>query len=207
MNTAYKRQKYENDHTYRENIKKYKKEYHEKRRKNESEKEILDRRETYKKYRNDNKNKLDQYHENWRKNNREAINKKASIRKRERCLVDDDYRLKCNLRTRIWFALFRSGSKKISKTEELLGCNIDFLKQYIENLWEINMSWKTYGKNGWHIDHIIPCSAFDLTKGEEQKKCFHYTNLQPLWATTKIAIINGSKSIGNINKNNHFRES
>ena len=33
-----------------------------------------------------------------------------------------------------------------------------------------------------HIDHIKPCAKFDLTKKEEQEKCFHYTNLQPLWA-------------------------
>ena len=43
------------------------------------------------------------------------------------------------------------------------------------------MTWKNHGLKGWHIDHIIPCAAFDLTKEEEQKKCFHYSNLQPLW--------------------------
>lgn len=41
------------------------------------------------------------------------------------------------------------------------------------------MSWDNYGE--WEIDHIIPCDSFDLTKEEEQKRCFHFSNLQPLW--------------------------
>ena len=43
------------------------------------------------------------------------------------------------------------------------------------------MTWENHGQYGWHVDHIKPCALFDLTKIEEQKKCFHYTNLQPLW--------------------------
>ena len=49
------------------------------------------------------------------------------------------------------------------------------------------MAWDNYGtgQNGkgtqeWQIDHIKPCASFDLSKESEQKKCFHYTNLQPL---------------------------
>ena len=42
------------------------------------------------------------------------------------------------------------------------------------------MTWDNYGD--WHVDHIRPCCSFDLTKIEEQNICFHYTNLQPLWA-------------------------
>ena len=44
------------------------------------------------------------------------------------------------------------------------------------------MSWNNHGFYGWHIDHIYPCSKFDLTDLNQQKQCFHYTNLQPLWA-------------------------
>jgi len=53
------------------------------------------------------------------------------------------------------------------------------------------MTWDNYGYYGWHIDHKVPCSNFDLSKPEEQYKCFHYTNLQPLWAEENL--IKGGK--------------
>jgi hypothetical protein len=64
----------------------------------------------------------------------------------------------------------------------LLGCSINFLKKYLEDRFKEGMLWRNYGIYGWHIDHIIPCYNFDLSKLEEQNKCFHYSNLQPLWA-------------------------
>ncbi len=33
-----------------------------------------------------------------------------------------------------------------------------------------------------HVDHIRPCASFDLTRASQQRACFHFTNLQPLWA-------------------------
>jgi hypothetical protein len=63
----------------------------------------------------------------------------------------------------------------------LLGCPVEQFKSHLEKLWQSNMTWENHGIDGWHIDHIIPCASFDLSKIEEQKKCFHYTNLQPLW--------------------------
>ena len=37
-----------------------------------------------------------------------------------------------------------------------------------------------------HIDHIRPCSSFNLTKEDEIEKCFHYKNMQPLWAKDNL---------------------
>ena len=89
-------------------------------------------------------------------------------------------RLASVIRSRIYDTL-KHGYKS-AKTEELIGITIKELKVYIEKQFNSGMTWDNYGFYGWHIDHIIPLSSFDLTKAEEQKKAFHYTNLQPLWA-------------------------
>jgi len=43
------------------------------------------------------------------------------------------------------------------------------------------MNWKNI-----HIDHIIPCSSFDMSDEEQQRKCFNYKNLQPLLAKDNL---------------------
>lgn len=110
-------------------------------------------------------------------------------------------KIKINLRGRIYKAI-QNPDIKSDTTIFLLGCEIcDFIK-YLESKFLINMNWLNYGSK-WHIDHIIPCDAFDLTQESEQRKCFHYSNLQPLWATTEIAREHGDFiSIGNIEKGN-----
>jgi hypothetical protein len=74
---------------------------------------------------------------------------------------------------------------------ELIGCSFKEFVTHIESLWKEGMSWDNYGFYGWHLDHIRPKSSFDLTNPEEQKKCFHYSNIQPLWAQENLS--KGSK--------------
>lgn len=95
---------------------------------------------------------------------------------------DINFRLKTILRSRVYTAIM--GENKSKSTMELIGCDIDFLKQRLESLFQQGMSWDNYGKEDgkWHIDHIIPCAFFKFENSEEQELCFHYTNLQPLWA-------------------------
>ena len=69
----------------------------------------------------------------------------------------------------------------------MLGCSIKDLIIHIEKQFKEGMTWDNHSYNGWHIDHIIPCASFDLSDPEQQKKCFHYTNLQPLWKQDNLS--------------------
>ncbi|WP_217597848.1 hypothetical protein [Cohnella sp. GbtcB17] len=100
---------------------------------------------------------------------------------------DPAFLLTKRLRCRIWYAL--NGAKKQKSTIELLGCSPEQARKHIENLFKFGMSWENYGD--WHIDHIRPCSSFDLTDPDQQKQCFHFTNLQPLWSAENLS--KGSK--------------
>jgi hypothetical protein len=90
-----------------------------------------------------------------------------------------EYVIKRRLQSRLHGLLKYLGVKKYKSTFELVGLSTLELKNYIETKFLPGMSWENRDK--WHIDHIIPCSAFDLTNPEQQKSCFHYTNLQPMW--------------------------
>jgi hypothetical protein len=68
-----------------------------------------------------------------------------------------------------------------TNTTELIGCNRETFINHIEKQFTEGMDWENYGLKGWHVDHIIPLSSFDLTIESEVKKACHYTNLQPLW--------------------------
>lgn len=92
----------------------------------------------------------------------------------------ENNRLLLNLRTRIRTYLFERGTN--SETRKFIGCDDIFFREHIEKQFRDGMTWQNYGAGGWHIDHIRPCASFDLTDTEQAAKCFHYTNLQPLWA-------------------------
>jgi hypothetical protein len=87
------------------------------------------------------------------------------------------YKIRSRLSTRVRLAL--KGLGKSKTTPEYLGCSIPEFKYHLEGLFTDGMSWDNIGK--WHIDHIRPCRTFDLTDIEQQKLCFNFRNLQPLW--------------------------
>jgi len=69
---------------------------------------------------------------------------------------------------------------------QLLGCDWLVFIAHIESQFQPGMTWENHGHSGWHFDHIVPLSSFDLTDEEQRKKGCHYTNVQPLWAADNI---------------------
>ncbi len=101
--------------------------------------------------------------------------------------TDPIYKLECNLRSRLRNAIAQKrdgGAVKSARTHELLGADMAIVFSHLESQFHDGMTWENYGK--WHVDHIIPCASFDLSKPEEQFKCFNYKNLQPLWAADNL---------------------
>ena len=95
-----------------------------------------------------------------------------------------NYHIAKLLRHRVWAVL--NGVKKSKPTLTMLGCTLEQFRQHMQAQFKRGMAWNNMGSH-WHIDHIIPCSAFDLSKPEQQAICFHYTNMQPLEAKRNLA--------------------
>lgn len=93
---------------------------------------------------------------------------------------DVQFKLGRNLRKRIANTLRRNSIK--SKLTLVFGCTLSELKKHLESQFKNGMTWRNWGREGWHIDHIKPISSFNLEDKEEFLKAVHYTNLQPLWA-------------------------
>ncbi len=116
-----------------------------------------------------------------RAENREQI---SALRIR-RYGTDENYRITAILRATLRGAHInrRRGSdwKAGAKLGSIVGCVKPQLIAHIEAQFLPGMSWANYGRKGWEIDHIKPCASFDLTQHDQVLRCFHYTNLRPLW--------------------------
>lgn len=92
---------------------------------------------------------------------------------------DDNFKIKARLRTRLYITLRKAGAKRAARTMTLVGCDIQFLRGYLEARFTEGMTWKNHGK--WHIEHHIPLAEFDLREEAQQRQAFHYSNLRPMW--------------------------
>lgn len=150
-------------------------------------------REYWRRLRAEQPDKVREYKRQWRANNLEKAkaaehradrrrrpSKNAYLRKRR--ATDVNFMLYERIRSSLKDAV--KGRRKAARAKELLGCSLDSFKIYLESLFQPGMSFENYGK--WHIDHIMPVSIFDLTNPEHQRRCFHFSNMQPMWARENI---------------------
>lgn len=130
------------------------------------------------------KAKMAENSKRWRDANPERA--KATCRRYHRIHseADANYIIKTRLRARLQKKLRAKGITKTASTEVLTGCTTDFLRGYLEARFLPGMTWANHGK--WHIDHHIPCAEFDLREPAQQRQCFHYTNLKPMWGPDNI---------------------
>lgn len=144
-------------------------------------------KEKQKEYRQINGKEIDKKQWEKRKNDEEYKKKQAISRRKyenEKLKTDVQYKLKKNMRRRIREMLTNFGIDKSERTVYYVGCNLQDLRNHLENTFQEGMTWENYGE--WHIDHIIPCSSWNLADEKELRMCFHYTNLQALWASENI---------------------
>lgn len=157
---------------------------------------ILCSKESRSNYYLENKEILDEYQRQWRQSAIGRISTLNSQRKADKKQIesgkkakyernksknDPNFKIKKKIKNRVNKVLKIQGAIKEKSIFYLLGCNINELKEYLESQFQPGMTWENHG-TVWHIDHILPISKFDLKNIEHQKICFHFLNLQPLWA-------------------------
>ena len=169
----------------KEKIKKCKKQYYldnQEKIKEERKQYYLDNKEKIKQYKKqyylDNQKKI----KKWKLNNKEKIRKTRREYEKNRLKTDPIFKIIRYQRRRMRAVL--KGEFKCKSTIELLGCSAEYCWNHLEQQFKPGMTRDNYGL--WHVDHILPCVSFDLSNPKQQKKCFHYTNLQPLWAVDNM---------------------
>jgi len=120
----------------------------------------------------------------WAARNQDHRRKYRRNYKTKRLREDVHFWLAYAIRTRLNIAV-RNGYKAGSAVK-LLGCSIDEFKQHLQAQFVPGMTWENRGLGGWHIDHIVPLSAFDLFDPKQLAAACHHTNMQPLWETENL---------------------
>jgi hypothetical protein len=133
-----------------------------------------------KKYRQENPEKTKSYN---------CTIKQADSRRKyrnKRYLVDKEFRISTRLSHGLYNAL--KGSGKFTRTWQIVGCTKEFFMEWLQDQFKRGMNWNNHGtgKGKWHIDHKVGIAKFDHTDTNEVKRCWHYSNLRPLWSRQNI---------------------
>jgi hypothetical protein len=114
----------------------------------------------------------------WRAENRERHLAVSRAYDAKQLAENLQRRISKNLRHRLSKAMMGK-TRGVSAVRDL-GMSIAEFRVYIAARFQPDMSWDNYG--AWHLDHVKPLVAFDLTDDAQARAACHYSNLQPLWA-------------------------
>jgi hypothetical protein len=153
-----------------------------------------------KNYKEEHCDEISVYNHNYNKDNREAIQKRQTKTRRIRRINDFNFFIATSLRTKLNDFIKHNGDK-YTILESIIGCNFVALKKWLCYLFDDEMTFKNYGEY-WTIDHVYPCSEYNLTIEENINECFNWRNLRPMIK------IDNSKKINKIvdsDLNNHIK--
>jgi hypothetical protein len=147
-----------------------------------------------KEYRLKNSTKIKEYQCKYDKVYRQKNAEKIKIKRRKykseweknKKRIDPNYKLNSSMARSIRMSL--KGKKNGQHWENIVGYSLDNLKKHLERQFKDGMTWDNYGRGGWHIDHKIPISIFNIDgiKSKGFKKCWALENLQPMWEKENI---------------------
>ena len=126
-----------------------------------------------------NMKEMAKYQVIYQREHKEENNKRRTERRKN----DIQFRMACNLRSRM-VRVAKNKCKSGSAIRDL-GCSIGQFRLYIENQFELGMTWDNYGE--WHLDHIQPLSSFNLEDRSEFITASNWLNYQPLWGKDNIS--------------------
>ena len=138
----------------------------------------LTHQEFYKEYRTQHKEKMKKVHQDYYRKNQSKIIKKNNEYQKNRKKYDNVYKIKRQIRGMIRLSFTRKGLSKSKKTEDIVGCKLDYLYEHLLKTFKDNYGYDYDKKEDVHIDHIIPLVN---AKTEQQViELCHYSNLQLL---------------------------
>jgi hypothetical protein len=126
----------------------------------------------------------------WQSENRDRHREWSRKNRKRRMAADPAFKARISMRRRFYMALrnqvYDGWNIRSGEAVRLLGCTMAEFVNHIESLWSDGMAWANWTRDGWHIDHIVPLSAFDLADAAQISAACHYTNLRPLWAKDNL---------------------
>ncbi|MGN6314620.1 MAG: hypothetical protein ACTHMO_12800 [Rhodanobacteraceae bacterium] len=123
------------------------------------------------------------YRRQFRRERPEVVRARERAKRIKRA-SDPSWRLRKRISNRVRRCL--RGELKRSSISQSLEYTISELRSHLERQFLRGMSWENMGE--WHIDHIVPLSAFDITTEDSDgfKRAWALSNLRPLWAAENL---------------------